>query len=202
MEGDLKGSRKTVKIGVCGIHTGAGATHVSHMIALYLSGCRRRRVAVAEGDAKASFRYLERYLSGNSGEGHFLMRRCTYRYDMADWEDERADYMVYDAGSGPERRNELLFSSDICIAIGNGGIFGGPVWEDFFQSREVRERIRLRGLKDWRFLENHSRTGKSRTLILHPGEEEQKIKVYGLGAEENLLHLSKQAQSLMEKMDI
>ena len=29
----MKGSKRTVKIGVCGIHEKAGATHLSHMIA-------------------------------------------------------------------------------------------------------------------------------------------------------------------------
>ncbi|MDE7328009.1 MAG: hypothetical protein K2N63_17310, partial [Lachnospiraceae bacterium] len=181
----MKGSKRTVKIGVCGIHGKAGATHVSHMIALYLSGSRRKRVVVVEGDGRASLRHLERYLFGNVERGCFSTRRCTYRYDMADWEEERAEYVIYDTGSGGACKYNLLFSCDICIAIGNGGVFCSVDWEEFFKAREVGERIRLRGLKDWRFIRNHAQSGKVSTLKIYLGGEEQKIRIYGLGVEEN-----------------
>lgn len=198
----MKKSKKTVKIGVCGIHSGAGATHVSHMLALYLAGCRRKRTIVVEGDGKASLRLLEQYLFGSAGEGSFRMRRCIYHYDTEDAGVAAADYVVYDTGSGDCCRYDLLFSCDLCIAVGNGGIFCKKEWEDFLGSREVRERICLRGMQDWRFLKNHARSGADEVLTLQAGGKKQKIKVYGLGAEENLLHLSKEAQKLMEKMDI
>ncbi len=194
------GHQNTINIGVCGIHVKAGATHVSHMIALYLAGCRRRKVAVTECDRKASLRYLERNLFGSEGEGHFLMRRCVYRYDMLD-QEEKADYQIYDLGSGSNCQYDRLFSCDLCIAVGCGGVFCSGEWENFFLVREVRERIRLRGLSDWRFLRNHDKTGKVQ-ILFRPDKEEEKIMVYGLGTEENLLHLSKPARKLMEEMKI
>lgn len=190
-----------IKIGVCGIHAKAGATHVSHMIALYLTGCRRKKVAVTECDKKASLRYLERDLFGSEGEGYFLMRRCIYRYNASD-QEEKADYQVYDLGSGNDCRYDRLFSCDLCVAVGSGGVFCSKEWENFFQVREVKERIRLRGLNDWRFLKNHAKTGCMYPLFLQSDKEREKITVYGLGAEENLLHLSKPAQKLMKQMEI
>lgn len=193
-----------MKVGVCGIHTGAGATHVTHLLALYLAGSRRKRTIVIEGDGKASLRHLERYLFGSAGEGAFSMRRCTYRYDASAVEAENAaaDYIIYDAGSGNDCKYELLLSCDRCIAVGNGGVFYRREWESFLRTREVRERICLRGMQDWRFIKNHAASGACEAFTLYPDGKRQKIKVYGLGAEENLLHLSKEAQKLMEKMDI
>ncbi len=198
----MKKGKSTVKIGVCGIHAGAGATHVSHMLALYLSGSRRKRTVVVEGDGKAAFGQLEEYLFGKAGAGSFRMRRCTYCYDVADIENMAADYIIYDVGSGNDRRHDLLFSCDRCIAVGNGGVFCRGEWEGFFRSKEVRERVCLRGMQDWRFVKNHAKSGVEETVLLQVDGKKQKIKVYGLGAEENLLHLSKEAQKLMEKMDI
>lgn len=194
--------KKTIRIGVCGIHTGAGATHVSHMLALYLAGCRRKKTVVLEGDGKASFRQLEKYLFGRCGEESFRMRRCIYRCDAAEEGTDAADYIVYDAGSGSCCRYDLLFSCDQYIAVGSGGVFYRGEWEDFLGAKEVRERICLRGMQDWRFLKNHARSGREEILTLRVNGKKQNIKVYGLGAEENLLHLSKEAQRLIEKMDI
>lgn len=199
----MRKNKKTVRIGVCGIHAKAGATHVSHMLALYLAGCKRRKTAVLEGDGKASFRLLEQYLFGrNCGEESFRMRRCIYRYDALEEGTEAADYIVCDAGSGSLCRFDMLFSCDRYIAVGSGGVFCRGEWEDFLGAREVSEHIYLRGMKDWRYLKNHARSGREEILTLRVNGEKQKIKVYGLGAEENLLHLSKEAQKLMEKMDI
>lgn len=198
----MKGSKRTVKIGVCGIHEKAGATHLSHMIALYLSGSRRKRVVVAEGDDKASFLYLERYLLGSGGKGQFSVRRCTYHYNIEDMEVGKAEYVIYDAGSGGACRYDILLSCDICIAVGNGGIFCRPDWDEFFRVKEVGERIRLRGFKDWRFIKNHARSGEAGMFTFTFCGKEQKVRVYGLGAEENIVHLSKAAQKLMERMDI
>lgn len=198
----MRSAKKTVKIGVCGVHASAGATHVTHLLALYLAGSRRKRTVVIEGDGKASLRHLERYLFGSAGEGTFSMKRCMYRYAMTQDMDAAADYMVYDAGSGNDCKYELLLSCDLCIAVGNGGVFYQKEWEEFLRTREVRERICLRGMQDWRFIKNHARTGVCEALTLYPDGKKQKIKVYGLGAEENLLHLSKEAQKLMKEMDI
>ncbi len=198
----MKKSKKTTKIGVCGIHAGAGATHVSHMLALYLAGCRRKKTILAEVDEKSSLQHLEQYLFGHTGAGNFRMRRCLYWYDAENMPETEADYMVYDTGSGSSCRCDLLFSCDLYIAVGNGGVFYRTEWEDFFRSGEVRERICLRGMQEWRFLKNHAQSGAEESMILRMDGKKQKIKVYGLGAEENLLHLSKEAQKLMEKMDI
>lgn len=195
-----KNEQQNIKIGVCGIHAKAGATHVSHMIALYLSGCRRRKVVLTECDKKASLRYLERDLFGSEGEGQFFMRRCIYRYNALD-QEEKADYQIYDLGSGNNCQYDRLFSCDLCVAVGSGGVFCSGEWENFFQVREVRERIRLRGLNNWRFLRNHDRTGRVQPLVF-PDRKGEKIVVYGLGTEENILHLSKSARELMERMEI
>ncbi len=198
----MKKSKKTIKIGVCGIHAGAGATHVSHMLALYLAGCRRKKTVLAEVDGKSSLQQLEQYLFGHAGAGNFRMRRCLYCYDTKNMPETEADYMVYDTGSGSGCRCDLLFSCDLHVAVGSGGVFYRTEWEDFFRSGEVRERICLRGMQEWRFLKNHAKSGAEETIILRMDGKKQKIKLYGLGAEENLLHLSKEAQKLMEKMDI
>lgn len=200
--GKMKKEKNAVKIGVCGIHAKAGATHISHMLALYLAGSRRKKTVVVEGDGKASFRHLEEYLFGKAGTGSFRMRRCTYCCGAADGENLAADYMIYDAGSGIQCRHDLLSSCDLCIAVGDGGVFCRREWEDFFRSKEVRERVCLRGMQDWRFVKNHAKSGVEETLALQVDGKKQKIRVYGLGTEENLLHLSKEAQKLMQKMDI
>lgn len=198
----MRNTKKTVKIGVCGIHTAAGATHVSQLLALYLAGSRRKKTAVIETDGKAALRQLERYLFGSAGEGRFSVRRCVYRYDEQEEAEPAADYIIYDAGSGKDRRHEWLFSCNLCIAVGSGGVFYRREWEDFLQAGEVREQICLRGIQNWRFIKNHAETGACETLTLYPDGKKSKIKVYGLGSEENLLHLSGKAQKLMKRMDI
>lgn len=125
--------KKTIRIGVCGIHTGAGATHVSHMLALYLAGCRRKKTVVLEGDGKASFRQLEKYLFGRCGEESFRMRRCIYRCDAAEEGTDAADYIVYDAGSGVAAGMTCCFpaisisrsAAEGYFTAGSGRIFWG-----------------------------------------------------------------------------
>ena len=59
-------------------------------------------------------------------------------------------------------------------------------WDEFFRVKEVGERIRLRGFKDWRFIKNHARSGEAGMFTFTFCGKEQKVRVYGLGAEEAL----------------
>ena len=91
------------------------------MIALYLSGSRRKRVVVAEGDDKASF--------------------------------------LYDCNTDIAGKQNIISA---CAAA------PGIIYH----------------------------------ILCLPDFHIQKVRVYGLGAEENIVHLSKEAQKLMERMDI
>lgn len=195
-----------VTIGVFGLHPGAGATHLTVLLATFLSRYRKKKSIVIEESGKNAFRHLEIFLYGEAGGAEdFGSRRCRYRKcfqggkDMA---ERQAECLIYDLGCSYAAAAEHLARCDIKWVIGSSGIFHADDWERFLEKREVREQILLRGADSWHFLQNHAVTGKRGKALGGRDAWKRRLEIYGLGTEEDLLHLSPEAICLFSRMSI
>lgn len=203
---DLK-KKNQVTIGVFGLHPCAGATHLSVLLAVYFSHYKKKKALLIEESGKNALRYFEIFLYGEeTAAEEFRSRRCRYRKNCGSGRkstaEEKAEYAIYDLGCDFTAAAGSLMSCDFKWIIGSGGIFRADDWKQFLEKREVREQMLLQGTGKWYFLQNHTRTGEKSTAFSKQNGWKRRLIIYGLGAEENLLHPSKEAISLFSKMEI
>lgn len=197
----LLSKRKTHKkmyvIGVFGLHRFAGVTHITVLLAQFLSGICGRSVEVVEASGKddlacLSLRYkTSRRMTKNSGS--FVYRNITFVEQATDAEVGRlrnADYefCILDLGSNYRRAMRELMRCDLKIIVGTAAPWQEESWgvlKDMLNE--------LKDINTWHIISNLSRD----KLTL---DKKIQNKCHLIGFEPKLFHPSKEAIKVFKEL--
>ncbi|WP_066713278.1 hypothetical protein [Clostridium sp. Marseille-P299] len=183
-------------IGVYGIHRYVGVTHLTLLLAFYLADICGYSVVVIEASGKDDLgslaeKYQVKLESKNNKKFSFhnimFVRQATEK-DIGAYRNSKYEFCILDLGGNYKNAAIELLRCDLKIVIGNPAPWHADAWRRF---EEV-----LRGIKDlgsWCVIHNLS-TKKMKAKIT------KLSKYYAIGLEPNLLHPSKEAIKVFQKI--
>lgn len=183
-------------IGIYGIHRYVGVTHLTLLLAFYLSDICGRSVVVIEASGKDDIGALaKRYpvQSKSKNNKKFTFRNIMFVgqasvNEIGDYRNSKYEFCIIDLGGNYKNAASELLRCDLKIVVGNSAPWHQDAW------RKLDEMLKsIKDLGSWCVINNLT-TKKMKAKIT------ELSKYFNIGLEPNLLHPSKEAIKVFDKI--